>query len=369
MPTPNTIDIDHLLVPIPGESARGENLRWDAVYEEIKSMREEGGRDMLVDDAVEADWDGVASRCTTALAERSKDLMIAAWLLEALTELHGFAGLRDGAKLIAGLLESFWEVGLYPDGEGDLEITVAPLVWATDADRGARLPNRLREITLFEDPDGEYSYALWKERFPPPKAESEDEEAHAVRKQAAADAERKFEEGAGRASRDTILTLYEDLEEAEEAVNALDRIAGEKFDDVAPGFTAYRTAFEDLRGLVGRLVRDKGGFPEEGEGEGDEDLENGEASGSGGGGGGSGRNGPIQSREDAFRRLMDVAAYLRRTEPQSPIPLLIEKAVAWGRLPFNELLNELVKDDASRSQINDLLGIRPAEEESSSDDW
>jgi type VI secretion system protein ImpA len=74
--------------------------------------------------------------------------------------------------------------------------------------------------------------------------------------------------------------------------------------------------------------------------------------------------GPITSREEAFRRLAEVAAYLRRTEPQSPVPHLIDRAISWGRLPFDELLREMIKDEGTRGQVRDLLGIRAKDDQS-----
>ena len=37
-----------------------------------------------------------------------------------------------------------------------------------------------------------------------------------------------------------------------------------------------------------------------------------------------------QGREDAYRQLRGIADYLARTEPHSPVPYLIYRAVEWG---------------------------------------
>ena len=46
------------------------------------------------------------------------------------------------------------------------------------------------------------------------------------------------------------------------------------------------------------------------------------------------------SREDAYRQLLLIADYLARTEPHSPVPYLIKRAVEWGNKPLSELLAE-----------------------------
>lgn len=54
----------------------------------------------------------------------------------------------------------------------------------------------------------------------------------------------------------------------------------------------------------------------------------------------SGPAGAPTSREDAYRQLLLIADYLARTEPHSPVPYLIKRAVEWGNKPLSELLAE-----------------------------
>ncbi len=67
-------------------------------------------------------------------------------------------------------------------------------------------------------------------------------------------------------------------------------------------------------------------------------------------------DGPIRNRDDAYRRLGEVAEYLFRTEPHSPTPYLVQRAVAWGRMPLHELLPELARR-GDLAQLFELLGI------------
>jgi type VI secretion system protein ImpA len=66
---------------------------------------------------------------------------------------------------------------------------------------------------------------------------------------------------------------------------------------------------------------------------------------------------PIRSRVEAYRRLAEVADYLARTEPHSPVPHLIRKAISWGGLSLEELLPELVRDSAQLSEIYRMLQL------------
>ena len=67
--------------------------------------------------------------------------------------------------------------------------------------------------------------------------------------------------------------------------------------------------------------------------------------------------GPIRNREDAYRRLAEIAEYLGRIEPHSPTPYLIRRAVAWGNMTLAELLDELTMGERDIAVVYQLLGI------------
>ena len=55
-----------------------------------------------------------------------------------------------------------------------------------------------------------------------------------------------------------------------------------------------------------------------------------------------------------------------RTEPHSPCPYLVKRAVAWGKMPLAELLQELVRGEGDLQELYGLLGmhVRPSGESS-----
>src|SRR5690606_38548275 len=60
-------------------------------------------------------------------------------------------------------------------------------------------------------------------------------------------------------------------------------------------------------------------------------------------------------------RLSEAADYLLRTEPHSPVPYLVKRAVGWGNLSLAELLMELVGAPDDLVTIQRLLGMRGRE--------
>ena len=67
----------------------------------------------------------------------------------------------------------------------------------------------------------------------------------------------------------------------------------------------------------------------------------------------------VQNRAEAYRMLQQAADYLLVTEPHSPAPYLVKRAVSWGNMSLAELLSEIVKDESDMRMIFELLGIKP----------
>ncbi len=155
------LDFDRLLSPVSEDRPSGESLQYSGLFDEIREARraddvlEQGDwkRELKV-----ADWDEAAALATDALLTKTKDLQVAAWLAEALTMLQGFAGARDGLKLMKGLHSQFWET-CYPEiDEGDMEGRANVLSFL---DRQVALS--LRKAPLTRAPGMNFSWLEWNE--------------------------------------------------------------------------------------------------------------------------------------------------------------------------------------------------------------
>jgi type VI secretion system protein ImpA len=67
----------------------------------------------------------------------------------------------------------------------------------------------------------------------------------------------------------------------------------------------------------------------------------------------------VRSRAEAYQLLAEIAEFLVRTEPHSPVPYLVSRAVAWGSMPLEELLSELVRNSGELTEIYRLLNLQP----------
>ena len=67
-----------------------------------------------------------------------------------------------------------------------------------------------------------------------------------------------------------------------------------------------------------------------------------------------------QTRDEAFTLLAGIAQFFKQTEPQSPVPYLIERAIKWGNMPLEGWLNDVIKDSNVVDTIRDVLGTKEA---------
>lgn len=348
-----TLDFDRLLAPISPDKPCGERLRLTPLWTEIKDAQKDAFRKFREDDpSTGAAYRDVLDKASNALATRSKDLELCRWVAEAGLELYGFAGLRDGIRLVAETLERYWD-SLYPTIDGDsadsLEARTASLELLAVADGAVMLPNRIRLIPLGSGTNGKaLTFGSWQTKDGGLAATGEGAEAPN------GSVGQGFMTAALAVSGDHFLRLRSDIDESLQQLDRLDKVVTERFGRSGPSLADLRRALTDCRGLVNHVVQERG-----------EDAspapdEAGEATAAAPKGGASA--GPIRTRDDAIRRLNEVAEFFQRTEPHSPISYLVRRAASWGKMPLDKVLAELVKDASVREQIGDLLGF-PKEEQ------
>src|SRR4051812_37004757 len=163
MNVPAVIEVEDLLVPIAGDNPSGRHLAYETtVYDEIREARrseEEAPQGAWERPPKVAEWDRVIELGIECLRSRTKDLQIAAWVAEALARLHGFGGLRDGFRLLAGIQDRFWETYYPVVDDGDLESRSGPFLFLNGA-----LPLVIRQVPLTAGLDSQrYSFLHWQE--------------------------------------------------------------------------------------------------------------------------------------------------------------------------------------------------------------
>ncbi|HEX8499161.1 MAG TPA: type VI secretion system protein TssA [Pyrinomonadaceae bacterium] len=386
-----------LLTPVSDDAPAGSYLRY-TLYPEIEAARRSDDRlprgQWSLKEVKTADWAKVMRLTRDALATRSKDLQLGAWLAEALVKVRGFDGLREGLVIVRGLQEHFWDE-MHPRIEdGELEGRVRIIEWLS-----RQLALAVKEVPLTRRLAGDnYNYFQWEESLRPAPVVEDDEDDEADEAKAAAreaarlwvDAEkwRQAKDGTPREFYEQSLAT---LAECSAELTALDGELDEKFTETHgdksvnnnPGLKKLEKSLQEVSELVERILgekpmnarkpaKNKGQPPPPAAGHDDPgrartspprpdqtvppDAPRAEENG-----GGMRGDGVIRSRADALERLREVAAFFHETEPQSPVSYLVERAVKWGSMPLEEWLADVIGEEPALKKLRETLGLPPSE--------
>jgi len=357
--------MERLLAPIEGASPSGAWLRYDPLYTEVRRLREEDDpslpQGVWKHELKRADWNGVAAACSEALASRTKDLQLAGWLTEAWTHLEGFAGSARGVRLVAAFCRDFWD-SVHPavDEDGSLDTRLAPIVWLAE-----KFPAALKRVRVTA-PGGEgvppYAWQHWEEGVYLARLAAQNAAAAASSESDGMVPQAKFLASVAATPAAWFVRLAADLDALGDAVEELGAVLDERCGIEAPSLRTLRDFVSVVRDFAGTIVDErvrKGELMSE---TAEPRLhvaggENDTAAAAGAAAAPLVRSGGIGSRAEAYARLREVADYLMRTEPHSPVPYLVLRAVAWGDMTVVELYEELFQRNADLTTIYALLGI------------
>ena len=409
MPSAPLIDIAALLNPISDESPSGSDCREDpsptSYYQQIKSARNaarSAERNNLYTDASdEADehWRTVVGLAPNIIATQSKDLEVACWYAEAMVRRHGFAGLRDSILLIEGLVGQYWD-HLYPMPDEDgLETRVSPLAGLNGEGAEGVLLAPIRNTVITQGSSaGPFSY--WEYQQAVEAQRLVDHNAREDKIKNLGYSLETVEKAVMESEIDFFVSQRDDLRQAIQSYKAvsakLDELCG-SFD--APPTRNILNLLEECLGAINHLGEGK--FPIEQEPVTDADSATAETVKNEGPAGASGpvsnkeqalkqirsvaefirKSDPSSAipfvleqavkadsagisdlaREQAFKQLREIAEFFRKTEPHSPVPYLLERAVKWGGLSLAELVKELIPNDSSLEHFSLLTGVSTEE--------
>lgn len=370
MALPQVIDIDALLQPISEETPSGADPRSDSsptsLYYRTKDARNAARSAeraaVEIGGAPPEEWGTVADTAGEILGGHGKDLEIAAWLIEALLRQDGFAGLRDGLKVMTGLVTGFWE-SCYPELDEDgVEGKVSAVAGLNGSGAVGTLIQPIRLVPLTQGSQG--SFSLWNYEQATDLAKVTDSSRRQERIDNGAVTMEQFMESVA----DTPASFFGETQAAiVEALVALADMSA-AFDAVAgvdaPPVSALRELLEEISRSITHFAADKLAVANYSATSDDPaPVDEGEAAAA------AGETTTVvvrktegyQSREEALAELSRIAAYFRKTEPHSPMSYTLDDAVRRARMSLPELLLELVEDPSHLQRILLAAGIKPPE--------
>jgi type VI secretion system protein ImpA len=384
MASPEVLDFEALLAPISDESPTGVWLKADpslnTLYFQVKDAadaarsaerqireapRDEEGK---LDASIEPpDWNAVLVAARKALAEKTKDLWIVAWLIEALCRKHGFAGLRDGFRLTRELCERYWGQLHPPADEDDLEegelTTVMQLAGLNGIEAEGTLIVPINSIPITDSNNyggltsADYTQASELQQVTDPEVRQRRIEQGAVSME-------MFDSAVHETSPDFFRNLFEDIDACLDEFATMSQVLDEKSGEhngyqLSPPTSSIRNVIEDTRERLKGMTRSIFGDGEVG------GAESHAEAGAAGGGGPVAATGNVQTRDAALREILKIADFFEKTEPHSPMSYTLRQVVRWGRMSLPNLLAELLDDGTVRADLFRRTGIpEPSEPES-----
>jgi type VI secretion system protein ImpA len=367
-------DIEALLSPIPGDLPAGPSMRYDPLYMGIRSAREEEDAKLPMREwerpLKKADWRAVADSSCNLLRSRSKDFQVAAWLCEAWIHRHQLAGFNAAVALMSGLVDHYWDSAHPQIEDDDDEARVAPFFWMNE-----NLPHVLMmNVSLLTLPERmpstvctfDWDQALILENH---KVETKSKKT-APAQISPIPTRSEIVAGANGGNLKALIQRRDLLDAGIHGWERFTQLLNSKMGIQAPSVAKVLEMLQRMRRVCNTLIDGREPAPvvtpaalappaspdlpsEIPAIQGGHSVTTTPTSAES-----KYTMGPINSREDAYRMLEAVAQYLQKTEPHSPTPYLVMRAVTWGRMSLGDLMQEIVREEGDMTRYFSLLGIK-----------
>jgi len=374
MSTAPEMSVEDLLAPVSEDAPCGVSLRSEPLFTEIRLAREEDDATLSMRHWERplkvADWSMIERRCSSAIAKQSKDLQIAAWLLEAWVRQYQLRGLLEGLRLLTGLIERYWEP-LFPAMDGDdVDARLAPFEWLNDS-----LPLTLKlHITLVHLADRNpprLNLADW-DKMTKSELSNGDESSGNGRSSIEPHFTRSFVIAcAEKLTDDHVEDQKKWTRQCLEVLNRLNATLRALLVNNTPSTNNISNVLEHMLRTLNQIAPEHVNLPQVAPppiSHTEEKLMP------------ATQAEPVelprpviqapllqtpekvattgwQTRDQAYMALESIATFLHKTEPHSPTPYLIKRAVNWGRMPLPELMAEVIREEGDLNKLINLLGL------------
>jgi type VI secretion system protein ImpA len=361
----NSLSLKDLLQPISKDDPSGPSLRYENIYDDIReAMRSEDSnlpQGVWQRKLKQPDWKKAEKLCFDTLANKSKDLQIAAWLIECLIHNKETSDITQGFQAFHDLMVKFWDT-IHPQipEDGDIDFRLSPFIWINE-----KLSMHLNEIkinTKTEVGATIYTFNTWIEltrNHDLYQVEDRPEKPDVI-------------DQLGSNDNPTILDLqtniektptefYQNLKELCQTIidicQSIEEFLDQKFKDESITFFKVKKTLKDILMFCGEILHKRTNpNPEDASEEGDLLAENDAPTD-------TNINAPLnepsppeqqnpsqpvnlnmtdfKTRDQAYEMIRNASDYLEKIEPHSPVPFMIKKAVSLRNKNFVELMKEL----------------------------
>ncbi|SDY73810.1 type VI secretion system protein ImpA [Acinetobacter kyonggiensis] len=308
------------------------------------------------------DWQFVNTKSIELLTEKTKDIRLYSWLIEAWSNLYGFAGIAKGLELTHLSLSGFWAL-LHPEIEDqDLDQRLGLLQGLIN-----QLPILIKSIPISNalpfysliDYDG----LLHQQNLCRKQTEDHDQvQANASIEQ--------FEQALINTSKSFQYQSYQDFLAILNQWDILKNVLNGLMNIDAPSFASIDSQLESIHSSLKKIYKtDAIGLqeilpnqsipvlttaistetiqtpldqvattkPQNFQPQAQNHLKN---------------------REQAMYVLQEIADYFKVNEPHSPVSYMLQKTIQWSQLPLHEWLAQVIKNENPLEMVHELLGVQ-----------
>ncbi|MVF23006.1 type VI secretion system protein TssA [Methylocaldum sp. BRCS4] len=335
------LNVEAFLTEVSPDAPCGEDLQYDNAFIALE-QKAKGTPEQQIGDRIEpaqpSNWKEVR-RDAIELLERTRDLQVILYLIQALVHTAGHPGLRDGLALLEGIVSKFWP-DLYPllDPEDDndptqrvnilmglcdFESVLRPVALAPLVESRALGRFSLRDVQIATG------------KLPPPSDGSSSPEIATINA-AFMDADPEVLAS----TREAVVSSLESIKAIESFVT--DQVGvGD-----APNLAPLRDLLKEAQHVLGEYAEEGGASDAQPESEGEGASAHDSAARPS-----AARPGEIGSRQDVIKTLDLICDYYARCEPSSPIPLLLKRAKRLVFMDFIEIVKDLAPDGLSQVEF------------------
>ena len=373
-----SLELEALLKAISVEAPCGMDCSFSNEFHAIKKAKTQD--DPLLDqgdwiaEPKQADWNFVNSKATELLTERTKDIRLYSWLIEAWSKLYGFEGVAKGLELTQRSLSDFWML-LHPEIEDDdLDQRLGLLQGLIN-----QLPVSIKNIPVVNLSPFysliDYEALLHQQNLRRKHTEDNDQ----VNLNSSLE---QFEQALFNSSKSFQYKNYQVYLEILKQWNILKDVLDGLMGLDAPSFAVIDSQLESIHSNLKKIYKaDAFGSLEE-----DTNKINPE----------SGTkispeaiHSPIEiestittrhpqkfqpqlqnhvaNREQAMQVLQDIADYFQANEPHSPVSYMLHKTIKWNQMPLHEWLSQVIKNENPLETVHELLGVQKNNHDTNND--
>ena len=364
-----SLELEGLLKVISDEAPCGIDCSFSNEFYAIKKARiqddpllEQGD---WVAEPKQADWAFVSSQSIELLTEKTKDIRLYGWLLEAWSNLYGFEGIAKGLELTQQSLTEFWML-LHPEiAEDDLDQRLGLLQGLIN-----QLPVLIKKTAITNTAISyslmDYEALLHQQNLRRKHTEDYDDVPTNTSLE-------QFEQELFNTSKSFQYKNYQAFLEILKQWNILREVLDGLMGVDAPSFAAIESQLESLHSNLKKIykteafglqpavttadsVDEKSAVDQQTSTQVTEHIAV----------AASAINQPFQphiqshvaNREQAMQVLQEISDYFQLNEPHSPVSYMLQKTIKWSQMPLHEWLAQVIKHEDPLEAVHEILGVQ-----------